>query len=209
MDRTKRLFDKWAHNGKAELMEKEHGRPVRKFLERMDLEKPFTFLDIGCGNGWTVRTVASLENCKKAMGIDKSKKMIENASQKKRLAKESYKTADIEKWNTKKRFDVAFSMEAIYYTKSPTYALEKIFGLLNTGGVFFCGVDFYADNKATAGWSDKMNLDMHLLSRKQWRRLFEGAGFKVRTALIKDKADRKKWKQELGTLFITGTKPSR
>jgi len=209
MDSVQRLFDKWATSGRAELMEKEHGGPVRGFLEKADLSQPFTFLDIGCGNGWVVRAVSRLDSCKKATGIDKSKKMICNARSRASSKKESYLVADIEKWKTGKKFDRVFSMEAIYYMESPQKALERIFNLLNPGGVFFCGTDFYADNRATANWSEKMNLKMHLLSRKEWRTLFEDAGFGVKTTLVKDRADRKKWKRELGTLFVIGTKALR
>ena len=209
MKSVEKLFDKWATSGRAELMEKEHGKPVGAFLKKADLKEPFTFLDIGCGNGWVVRAISSLENCKKSTGIDKSKKMIKNAQSKIASKKEEYLVADIEKWRTQKRFDRIFSMEVIYYTESPKKALKKIFGLLNPGGMFFCGTDFYADNKSTANWSEKMNLKMHLLSRKEWKLLFEEVGFVTKTSMIKDKTDRKKWKQELGTLFIVGTKPAR
>ncbi len=206
MDSVQRLFDRWSDVGRAELMEKEHGRPVREFLKKADLKKPFTFLDIGCGNGWVVRMVSGLDSCKKATGIDKSEKMIRNARSKISSRKEEYFVEDIDRWGTRRKFDRIFSMETIYYTESPESTLRKIFGLLNPGGMFFCGTDFYADNRATAGWSERMSLRMHLLSRREWRGLFEDAGFEAKTALIKDKADRKKWKRELGTLFITGTR---
>ena len=55
MDKTSQLFDKWAKTGRAEEMEKGHGTTVNKFLDKLIFDKPFTFLDIGCGNGWVVR----------------------------------------------------------------------------------------------------------------------------------------------------------
>ena len=76
MDGVRKTFDKWAQNGRAELMEKEHGKNVSKFLHTISFETPFTFLDVGCGNGWVVRKIAEDPNCKKSIGIDKSKKMI-------------------------------------------------------------------------------------------------------------------------------------
>ena len=33
MDQVRKTFDKWAQNGRAELMELEHGKNVSKFLE--------------------------------------------------------------------------------------------------------------------------------------------------------------------------------
>ena len=83
MDKTSRLFDDWADRGRAEEMEKGHGTTVNKFLDSLTFEKMFGFLDIGCGNGWVVRKISKNTNCKKAIGIDKSKKMIKIAKQNK------------------------------------------------------------------------------------------------------------------------------
>ena len=69
MDGVRKTFDKWAQNGRAELMEIEHGKNVLKFLKTIQFDKPFTFLDVGCGNGWVVRKIAKEKNCKKAIGI--------------------------------------------------------------------------------------------------------------------------------------------
>lgn len=187
-------------------MEREHKKAVRTFLTKANMKGSFTFLDVGCGNGWVVRMIAGLDECTSSMGIDVSKMMIKNARAKTESRKEAYLVADIEEWNTRKKFDRVFSMETIYYARSPERFVEKIFNLLNPGGLFFCGMDFYSDNRATSNWPEKMNLRMHLLSRMEWRKMFEDAGFQVRTILVKDKTDRRKWRREFGTLFITGTK---
>ena len=63
MDVVRKTFDKWAQNGRAELMEKEHGKNVSKFLNSILFDKPFTFLDVGCGNGWVVRKIVNEDNC--------------------------------------------------------------------------------------------------------------------------------------------------
>ena len=82
MDKVKATFDQWAKSGRAELMEKEHSKTVLKFLNSRKFEKPFSFLDVGCGNGWVVRKISQIQNCKKAIGIDKSKNMIVKAKAK-------------------------------------------------------------------------------------------------------------------------------
>ena len=51
MDTVRKIFDEWAQNGRAELMEQEHGKNVVKFLDKISFERPFSFLDVGCGNG--------------------------------------------------------------------------------------------------------------------------------------------------------------
>ncbi len=209
MDQVRKTFDKWAQNGRAELMEIEHGKNVSKFLESISFDKPFTFLDVGCGNGWVVKKISKNNNCKKATGIDKSKKMIEQASKKMDNIKEEFIHTDIESWKYRGKFDFVFSMESLYYADSIEKALQKIYKLLKPGGQLFCGTDFYTDNKATARWASIMKIQMHLHSKKEWRQLFFNAGFEVKTKHVKDLKSRKKWKREFGTLFITGTRPKK
>ncbi len=206
LDGVKETFDKWALIGKDELMEREHAKTVLKFLKSISFEKSFSFLDIGCGNGWVVRKIAEKKSCKKAVGVDKSKNMIKNSRSKKKFPKEQYFQADIQSWNYKGKFDFIFSMESIYYSESLDLALSKVYKLLKSGGQFFCGTDFYKENKATARWSVQMKILMHLKSKTEWRELFKAHGFKTKTRQIKDPKNRKKWKREFGTLFIIGTK---
>ena len=66
MDQTSELFDRWAEIGKSEDMEKGHGTTVNKFLNKLIFEKPFSFLDIGCGNGWAIRKISQISKCRKA-----------------------------------------------------------------------------------------------------------------------------------------------
>jgi ubiquinone/menaquinone biosynthesis C-methylase UbiE len=190
-------------------MEKEHGKNVSQFLDKVCFEKPFSFLDVGCGNGWVVKKISAMSNCKKAIGIDKSKKMIIQAKKNKNNLKEMYVHTNIESWKYSGKFDFVFSMESLYYTDSIEMALKKILRLLKPGGQFFCGTDFYTENKATAKWSKMMNMQMHLHSKTEWRKFFVDAGFDTKTKQIKDLKDKKKWKREFGTLFIIGTKPEK
>ncbi len=78
--------------------------------------------------------------------------------------------------------------------------------MLKQDGMFFCGTDYYKDNRATAHWAKMLKMNLHLLSKKEWRHGFQDAGFKVRTRQVKDSKSRKKWKREMGTLFIIGKK---
>ena len=209
MDSVRKTFDEWAQNGRAELMEREHSKNVLKFLKTVSFERPFSFLDLGCGNGWIVRKIAKEKNCRKAVGIDKSKKMINQANKKKISIKENYVHTDIQSWKYNGKFDFVFSMESLYYVDSIEESLKKIFKFLKPEGQFFCGTDFYTDNKATARWADVMGIQMHLHSKQEWKRLFKDAGFETRTKQIKDLKGNKKWKREMGTLFIIGKKPKR
>lgn len=206
MDKVAETFDRWAVSGKAELLEREHGSNVRRFLDRVKFEGPFTFLDAGCGNGWVVREMAKVKDCTKSVGIDKSPEMIKSAISRLQSGKEAYYSTSLEEWRYRGRFDYVFSMESIYYSESVEDAVAKVYNLLKAGGEFFCGTDLYLENKATSHWTGSMGITMHLLSRVQWRKIFKDAGFVVRTTQIKDPTSRKKWKRDLGTLFIIGKK---
>ena len=54
------FFDAWALNGRDLSMEKGHSKAVNKFLRSIDFTDSFSFLDVGCGNGWVVR---AWQNC--------------------------------------------------------------------------------------------------------------------------------------------------
>ncbi len=209
MDKIRKTFDQWAQNGKAEVMEIEHGKNVLEFLKTVQFKEQFTFLDVGCGNGWVVRKIANEKNCKKVIGIDKSKKMIIQSKKMKTDGKEEYIHTDIESMKDKIKFDFVFSMESLYYVDSIEIALKKIYKILKPGGNFFCGTDFYIENKATTRWADIMKIQMHLHSEKEWVQFFRKTGFRVKTRHVKDLKNKKKWKREYGTLFIIGTKPNK
>jgi len=206
MDKTSRLFDRWAKTGRAEEMEKGHGATVNKFLDKLTFSKPFTFLDIGCGNGWVVRKISQLPNCRKTIGIDKSRTMIKKAKDKKISEKEAYLTTDLESWKYAGKFDVIFSMEALYYSVPMEPALKKVYKLLKKQGVFYCGTDFYKDNKLTTRWVKDMDVPMDLRSEKEWKKMFKDVGFKTNTKHVLDQKNKSKWKREFGTLFVIGKK---
>ncbi len=207
-DETAKKFDEWAHNGKAEEMEREHTNSVTEMLRSARFGDGFTFLDVGCGSGWVVRKVARHPGCSESVGIDKSPEMICRArTDPRNTGKERYLCTDIERWPYRgRKFDHIFAMESIYYANSIESALTKIYGMLKPGGVFLCGTDFYAENAATKRWPASMGVTMHLHSEEEWRALFAGAGFRTRLRHIRDPAGRTVWKREIGTLFITGTK---
>ena len=206
MDKTGKYFDKWAAQGRSEEMEVGHGTNVNKFFDKIIFDKKFTFLDIGCGNGWVVRKMAKIPTCKHAIGIDKSKNMIKKAKIKTISKKEKYFQAELESWKTSLKFNVVFSMESLYYSVPMEPALAKVYRLLKPGGIFYCGTDFYSDNHLTRRWAKDMKIPMDLRSKLEWKKMFEKMGFMVKTKQVKDPKHKAKWKREYGTLFVIGEK---
>ena len=206
MDKTSKYFDHWAKIGKSEDMEKGHGVTVNKFLNKVQFSDKFSFLDIGCGNGWVVKKIAQLDACTKAVGIDKSKNMISKANKTKISDKEQYFTTELETFQFSKKFDVIFSMESLYYSVPMEPALTKVYKLLKDGGIFYCGTDFYKDNHLTTRWKKDMKIPMDLRSKSEWKKMFKEIGFKTRVKHVTDPKNKAKWKREFGTLFIIGIK---
>ena len=56
------VFNQWAKKGKDKGMETGHFKSVSYMLDEIQLflQKPFTVLDIGCGNGWAVRRFSQM-----------------------------------------------------------------------------------------------------------------------------------------------------
>lgn len=207
MDRTSKVFDEWAADGRDRDLERGHAHSVGAILETAPFGKPFSFLDIGCGNGWVVRRVAANPLCTRAVGIDKSPEMIRNAQGRRVRPVEEYHAVSLEGWESEP-FDVAFSMESLYYAESLPAAISKVHSLLSPGGVFLCGTDFYTENPETAGWADAMAVTMHMHSEPEWAAMFREAGFETTSARIRDPASQVRWKREQGTLLVTGVRPA-
>ena len=150
--------------------------------------------------------MSQLNNCTKAIGIDKSKNMITKAKKTKISAKEQYYTTDLESCKFSAKFDIIFSMESLYYSVPMETALHKVYKLLKSGGVFYCGTDFYKDNHLTTRWIKDMKIPMDLRSESGWKKMFKDAGFKTRTKHVTDPKNKAKWKREFGTLFLIGIK---
>jgi 2-polyprenyl-3-methyl-5-hydroxy-6-metoxy-1,4-benzoquinol methylase len=68
MKKATDVFGEWAENGKDIGMEEGHAISVEEMLnfsldERALINKNFSFLDIGCGNGWVTRRVSTNSLC--------------------------------------------------------------------------------------------------------------------------------------------------
>jgi SAM-dependent methyltransferase len=77
----RRRFNRWARQGRGELMERGHARIAEIIWERMDPSAADRILDLGCGEGWACRTLAQRapQGCL-IMGVDISDEMIRLAA---------------------------------------------------------------------------------------------------------------------------------
>lgn len=203
------MFDDWAVRGRAEGMERSHGPVARKAFHHLGLKPDSWYLDIGCGNGYTVRWAAQDVPDGKAFGIDVAPEMIARAKDLSQgLANAEFHLATFPEHDLPLgRFDAIFSMEVLYYLPSLSAALEEVTRLLKPGGLFVCVVDFYQENAASHSWPEDVGVAMRLLSAAQWREAFEDAGLEVveqsRVTLPPEQAS-EDWKVAVGSLMTVG-----
>ena len=203
MRKVRDVFDEWAESGKDLGMETGHADAVEEMLEfslkeRSKIGEQFSFLDLGCGNGWATRNVYREPLCNRAVGVDGANKMIINARS--RGLGEHYVHADLATYDPKETFDLIHSMEFVYYLADPEELIYRIVNSwLNEGGRLIFGLDFYFENTESHTWPKKLNIPMFMLKEIEWINLFKATGLKE---VISWRANKTiDW---AGTLVITG-----
>ena len=210
--RTRRAFDTWALDGRDSGMERAHGPVARRVFDSFRLSEDANYLDIGCGNGYSVRWAAAAAPRGRAVGVDLSPEMIRRA----RELSVGIPNAVFIETNFPHHelplgsFDAAFSMETLYYFSDPTAALREILRLLKPGGIFVSAIDYYPENRPSHGWPRYVGVSMRMWSGALWRRAFERAGF---TAITQDRMTIPKeeavepWHAGVGSLVTAGHRP--
>ncbi len=206
LDQVRELFDAWAEAGRAEGMERGHGPTARQAFDRLGIGADSRFLDIGCGNGYTVRWAAELGAT--AVGIDVSEKMIvrsrELSPPQTRFIHAPFPLPMLKA----KSFDAIFSMEVFYYFPDLTWAVLSTARLLRPGGLFACIVDYYEENRASHSWPEDVGVAMNLLSEQDWRLAMEEVGLEVvEQTRLTDSNAAETWKREEGSLLTLARRP--
>ena len=210
--RIRGAFDAWALDGRHSDMERAHGPIARRVFESFRLSEDAHYLDIGCGNGYSVRWAAEAAPRGQAVGIDLSPEMIRRA----RELSVGIPNAVFVETNFPHHelplgsFDAVFSMETLYYLLDPTAGLREILRLLKPGGTFVSAIDYYPENRASHGWPKYVGVSMRRWSGASWRRAFERAGFTAiaQERMIIPREDAvESWHASVGCLVTTGHRP--
>ena len=193
------LFSEWADVGRDEGMERGHAASVEVMLERLldGWNRPFTAVDIGCGNGWVVRRLAGHQHCVRAIGVDGASSMIAKAQAVDPGG--DYVEAMLPDWKPDNAVDLVHSMECLYYLDDPLGFLVILHDdWMKPGGRLVIGVDHYTENPASHDWGPSLNVHMALMSIKEWTDGLEAAGF---TGVVAEQVGAKEgWS---GTLVLT------
>ncbi len=205
MQKPTKIFSKWAEQGKDIGMEKGHATAVKEMLDyaiqnRTNKEKEFSFLDLGCGNGWVVRNISKNPFCGEAFGIDGAAQMIRNA--KKIGGQVNYIFADINHYIPSRKFDLIHSMEVLYYLEDPAEKVKNLYDdWLEEEGRLIVGIDHYFENLDSHLWEEKVGTRMLMLKEAEWIEIFNESGLnEVKSWRANPSKD---WP---GTLVLTGKK---
>ena len=199
------VFGEWAEKGKDIGMEKGHALAVEDMIsfatqERINLKRNFSFLDLGCGNGWVVRMLENNQLCVRSVGIDGAKQMIEKASED--TSKSEFLLENIDTYSSPDKFDLIHSMEVLYYLENPALTVKKIAdSWLNEGGRLIEGVDLYYENQESHSWEDRVGTKMMMLKEAEWMEIFSSAGLQEVESWRSNQSQ--DW---AGTLVLTGKK---
>jgi SAM-dependent methyltransferase len=199
------VFGEWAEKGKDIGMEKGHALAVEDMIsfatqERTNLKRNFSFLDLGCGNGWVVRMLENNQLCVRSVGIDGAKQMIEKAREE--TSKSEFLLENIDTYSSPDKFDLIHSMEVLYYLENPALTVKKIAdSWLNEGGRLIAGVDLYYENQESHSWEDRVGTKMMMLKEAEWMEIFSSAGLQEVESWRSNQSQ--DW---AGTLVLTGKK---
>lgn len=179
--RVQRVFDEWALGGRAEGMENRHGPFARRGFDWLEVGAEDRYLDIGCGNGYTVRWAAAVDPSVRAIGLDLAEEMVNLATKMSEgMANASFLQGEFPSPRLEGgSFQAIFSMEALYYLPDLDGALAEVSHLLAPEGRFACVVDFFEEHEESRRWPVDLGVEMTRLSIAGWREAFVRAGLDV------------------------------
>ena len=109
-------------------------------IRLMPISGSDSIIDIGCGNGYVLKLLASRFDCS-LTGIDISKSIIEAASRRNRMyLKNGRMTLVCNDINgmpfTNHSFNKAYTINTVYFWDNPDSIMAEIFRILKPGGLF-------------------------------------------------------------------------
>ena len=136
-----RGFDRAAKSYDESRLVKSYQRRTQTLvIEKMQIEKGMNILDLGCGTGWgTIDIASKLQGTGKVVGLDLSKKMIEQAKQK--LAKFTYDNVEFRvgsgsSLDYENYYDYVLSTNAFHHFDKKEEIFYRIWKSLKSNGVF-------------------------------------------------------------------------
>jgi len=216
-------FNQWALDGRGEALESHHRSFVEQTIPLMELQRRDRILEIGCGEGWASRLLASLAPEGLVVGIDVSDEMIRNARAKSTSHENLlfvWAGAEQIPWQ-EHYFTRALCVESFYYFEEPERALREMHRVLAPGGTLWIVNHLSKENEHSLRWAPELKVPVQILSAAQYQELFEHCGFadfshrmlpdhspsQENSDRLFRTAEEMRRFQELGALLLSARKP--
>lgn len=172
-------FNQWAEDGRGEGMADHHLPITEPVLALMDLKPDDRVLDLGCGNGWLCRRIASLAPGSRVVGVDIAPEMVRRAeSASREFANLNFLEGVADKIPCDdESFSKVISVESAYYWPDPAASIREIFRVLAGGGSTWILINYYLENPHAHQWGPLLKVPTHLLSADEWMAFYRQAGF--------------------------------
>jgi len=166
-----------------------HLAVTEQIIGMMGLRPDSRVLDLGCGNGWATRLLASCVQDGVALGLDVSEEMI-------RQARDHYAAPPNSSYRVlagarfpfhEGVFTHCLSIESLYYHPDIAASLSEVRRVLQPGGRAFLMVNFFRENPYVHHWAGLLRVPVHLLGAEDYSAAVAAAGFSTcRTLTIPD-----------------------
>lgn len=110
----------------------ERTRAASDLVARIDVDRPRTIVDLGCGPGNSTQILKLRWPKSEVIGIDNSAEMIEAAKQS--FSDQSWKLADIAEWEPATATDVVYSNAALQWLPNHTSLIRRLFSFVAREG---------------------------------------------------------------------------
>jgi arsenite methyltransferase len=179
LDRLREEFDRWAHEGRGEKMEKGHQAVTEIILDRMDLKPDSHVLDLGCGIGWATRLLAARLPHGMAVGLDVSEEMIRRAREHgANPPNVNFRVLRSDRFPFQDGvFTHCLSVESLYYHPDITTSLREVHRVLVPGSAAYVMMNFFKENPYTQRWAGLIKVPVHWLGGEEYCALAREAGF--------------------------------
>lgn len=141
----------------------ERTRPAVDLVQRIQIDRPRRFIDIGCGPGNSTEVLRGRWPEARIAGLDSSREMIAAARQ--RYPEGDWIEADAATWTSDEAFDVVFSNAALQWLPDHAAVVSRLFGLVAPCGALAVQIPSYSRNPVRvhiheisedARWTDRM-----------------------------------------------------
>jgi ubiquinone/menaquinone biosynthesis C-methylase UbiE len=176
----RRRFNRWARQGRGELMERGHARIAEIIWERMDPSAADRILDLGCGEGWACRTLAQRapQGCL-IMGVDISDEMIRLAGKKSRgFSNVTYHRGQAQEIPTRgDYFTKIVSIEAFYYFPRQDEVLRELSRIMQPGGHLYLLFCLFEDDPKDRKWFEDVSLPFNNRAIHEYKNMLQRNGW--------------------------------